>query len=58
MSVLEAAQAAETAEILMIWLQNGVGIKDERKAAAVLVDFRETRTEMRRRELEEAQENK
>ncbi len=57
MSVIEAAQAAETDEILMTWLQNDTGIKDQRKAAAVLVRFREIRTAMRRRELDEAKEN-
>lgn len=54
MSVMEAAQAAETDEILMTWLQNSVGITNEQKAAEVLADFRNIRIEMRRRELEEA----
>lgn len=54
MSVLEAAQAAETDEILMNWLRRQIGVSDERKAAQVLIDFRNTRIEMRRRELDEA----
>lgn len=54
MCVLEAAQAAETDEILMYWLQNVIGITDERKAVSVLADFRNIRIDMRRRELEEA----
>lgn len=54
LSVMEAAQAAETDEILMTWLQKIV--KDEGAAAAVLRDFRDIRIEMRRRELEEARE--
>ncbi len=57
MSVLEAAQAAETDEILMSWLHNTVGVKDDEKKGAILVDFRNIRTLMRRRELEEAKEN-
>ena len=57
MSIMEAAQAAETDEILMTWLQNAVGVKDDDKAAAILIDFREIRTQMRRRELREAKEH-
>ena len=57
MSVMEAAQAAETDEILMSWLQNKIGVKDEQQAASILLDFRNIRIEMRRRELEEAKKH-
>ena len=56
MSIMEAAQAAETDEILMSWLHDTVGVKDDEKKAAILVDFRNIRTAMRRRELDEAKE--
>lgn len=56
MSILEAATAAETDEILMTWLKNRIGVRDERKAAEILIDFRNIRIEMRRRELQEAKD--
>lgn len=56
MSILEAATAAETDEILMIWLSNVLGISDDQKLTAVLRDFREIRTAIRERELKEAKE--
>ncbi len=56
MSVLEAAQAAETDEILMQFLQNKIGIPSEEIASKILADFRNIRIEMRRRELKEAKE--
>ena len=56
MSVLEAAQAAETDEILVQFLQTKIGISTEGIAAKILADFRNIRIEMRRRELKEAKE--
>lgn len=57
MTVLEAAQAAETDEILMTWLAATCGVKDEQNLAAILADFRNIRVEMRKRELEEARKH-
>lgn len=54
LSILEAAQAAETDEILMTWLGEAVGITNEKKRAQVLLDFRQIRIKMRETELIEA----
>lgn len=50
MSMLEAAEAAEVDEMLMGFLKDRVGVEDEMLQALVLVDFRTTRAEFRKRE--------
>lgn len=53
-SLVAAATAAESDEILITWLNKTVGIKDNRQAGAVLIEFREMREKIRQREADEA----
>lgn len=49
-SILEAAEAAETDELLATWVEKRVGVKDDAAKAALLMDFREIRDKIRRDE--------
>jgi len=47
-SLLEAAEAADTDEFIMTWLNERIGIKDDQAAYQVLREFREKREEKRK----------
>lgn len=47
-SLLEAAEAADTDEFIMTWLQDRVGVKGDEAAFQVLREFREKREEKRK----------
>lgn len=49
-SVLEAAEAAETDELLMEWVEKRIGLKSAETKVPLLIDFRELREKMRRGE--------
>jgi hypothetical protein len=53
LSIIEAAEAAETDQLVMEWLKDAVGVQDDLDAVKVLKDFRERREQWRKREREE-----
>lgn len=50
LSILEAADAAESDEFIVTWLKRTIGATEE-ACVAVLRDFREMRIDLRRRDL-------
>ena len=47
-SIIEAAEAAETDQLIMEWLRERIGVKDDEAAVAVLKDFRDRREQYRK----------
>jgi uncharacterized protein YbaA (DUF1428 family) len=47
LSVIEAAEAAETDEFIFHWLERRIGVKGDAEKASVLKDFREQREKHR-----------
>ena len=43
LTILEAAESAETDQLVMEWLRERIGVKDDEAAVAVLKDFRDRR---------------
>lgn len=50
LSILEAAEAAETDEFIVNWLEKRIGLKGDEGKVQLLIDFREVREKMRRDE--------
>lgn len=48
LSVLEAAEAAESDELVMSWLRNRIGLKEVERGVEVLKDFRKMREQFKR----------
>jgi len=40
LNILEAAESAETDQLVMDWLREAIGVQDDQAAVAVLKDFR------------------
>ena len=50
LSILEAAESAETDQLIMEWLSEAIGVKEDMAAVRVLADFRERREKHRKEE--------
>jgi len=48
LSIIEAAESAETDQLVMDWLRERIGVKDDQSAVQVLKDFRDRREQYRK----------